>query len=72
MVEGGNAGAEATTDHSAHPQVHGHVAVSVTAGLIRGSERLSGYHRDLHGFIEQLERLLTVLVLARLSLADAP
>ena len=48
------------------------MAVSVTAGLIRGSERLSGYHRDLHGFIEQLERLLTVLVPARLSLADAP
>jgi NhaP-type Na+/H+ or K+/H+ antiporter len=45
--------------------VHGYgfVAVFVAAVTIRSSERFHGYHRVLHHFVEQVERLLTVLVL---------
>jgi NhaP-type Na+/H+ or K+/H+ antiporter len=45
--------------------VHGYgfVAVFVAAVTIRSSERFHGYHQVLHHFVEQVERLLTVLVL---------
>ncbi|GAB3440122.1 cation:proton antiporter [Actinophytocola sediminis] len=41
---------------------YGFVAVFVCACTIRAAERSHGYHRVLHSYIEQLERLLTVLV----------
>ncbi|MCT2584384.1 cation:proton antiporter [Actinophytocola gossypii] len=45
--------------------VHGYgfVAVFVCACTIRAAERSHGYHRVLHTYVEQLERLLTVLVI---------
>jgi NhaP-type Na+/H+ or K+/H+ antiporter len=53
-------------------QGYGFVAVFVAAVTIRSSERFHGYHRVLHHFVEQVERLLTVLVLLLLgaSLTD--
>jgi len=48
-------------------QGYGFLAVFVAAVTIRGSERFHGYHLVLHGFIEQIERLLTVLVLLLLG-----
>jgi sodium/hydrogen antiporter len=48
---------------------YGFVAVFVAAVTIRSSERFHGYHRDLHHFVEQVERLLTVLVLLMLGAA---
>jgi NhaP-type Na+/H+ or K+/H+ antiporter len=50
-------------------QGYGFLAVFVAAVTIRGSERFHGYHLVLHGFIEQVERLLTVLVLLLLGAA---
>ncbi len=49
--------------------VHGYgfLAVFVCAVSIRSSERFHGYHRVLHEFVEQIERLLTVLVLLLLG-----
>jgi NhaP-type Na+/H+ or K+/H+ antiporter len=49
--------------------VHGYgfVAVFVCACAIRGAERGHGYHRVLHSWVEQLERLITVLVLVLLG-----
>ena len=51
-------------------QGYGFLAVFVAAVTIRGSERFHGYHIVLHGFIEQVERLLTVLVLLLLGAAS--
>ncbi|MGC4948741.1 cation:proton antiporter [Streptomyces sp. DT224] len=42
---------------------YGFLAVFVTACTIRGAERGHGYHQVLHGFSEQIERLLTVVLL---------
>jgi sodium/hydrogen antiporter len=52
-------------------QAYGFVAVFVCAVSIRAAERASGYHRVLHDFIEQVERLLTVGVLLLLGGAIA-
>lgn len=38
---------------------YGFVAVFVTACAVRAAERGHGYHKVLHGFTEQIERLLT-------------
>ncbi|MER6115910.1 cation:proton antiporter [Streptomyces sp. NPDC001743] len=45
--------------------VHGYgfLAVFVTACTIRAAERSHGYHQVLHGFSEQIERLLTAVLL---------
>lgn len=45
--------------------VHGYgfLAVFVTACTIRAAERNHGYHQVLHGFSEQIERLLTAVLL---------
>ncbi|MCW2622480.1 MAG: sodium:proton antiporter [Frankiales bacterium] len=50
---------------------YGFLAVFAAAVAIRGSERFHEYHRDLHQFTEQIERLLTVLVLLLLGMALA-
>lgn len=42
---------------------YGFVAVFVAACCIRAVERDHGYHRVLHGFVEQVERLLTAVLL---------
>jgi NhaP-type Na+/H+ or K+/H+ antiporter len=52
-------------------QGYGFVAVFVAAVTIRSSERFHGYHQVLHHFVEQVERLLTVLVLLLLGAALA-
>jgi len=52
-------------------QGYGFVAVFVAAVTIRSSERFHDYHRELHHFVEQVERLLTVLVLLALGMAAA-
>jgi sodium/hydrogen antiporter len=52
-------------------QGYGFVAVFVAAVTIRSSERFHDYHRELHHFVEQVERLLTVLVLLLLGAAVA-
>ena len=53
--------------------VHGYgfLAVFVTAVAIRSSERFHGYHVVMHHFVEQIERLLTVLVLLLVGMALA-
>jgi NhaP-type Na+/H+ or K+/H+ antiporter len=50
---------------------YGFVAVFVCAVAIRASERSHGYHRILHRFVEQIERLLTALLLILLGGAVA-
>jgi NhaP-type Na+/H+ or K+/H+ antiporter len=50
---------------------YGFLAVFAAAVAIRGSERFHDYHQDLHAFVEQIERLLTVLVLVLLGMAVA-
>lgn len=50
---------------------YGFVAVFVCACTIRAAERSHGYHRVLHQYVEQLERLLTVLVIVLLGGAVA-
>ena len=50
---------------------YGFIAVFVCAVTIRASEQTHGYHRVLHSYIEQLERLLTVVVLVLLGGAVA-
>jgi NhaP-type Na+/H+ or K+/H+ antiporter len=50
---------------------YGFLAVFVCACTIRAAERSHGYHRVLHGWVEQLERLLTVLLLLLLGGAIA-
>ncbi|HEU5158147.1 MAG TPA: cation:proton antiporter [Streptosporangiaceae bacterium] len=42
---------------------YGFISVFVTACAIRAAERSHGYHGVLHGFIEQIERLLTAWLL---------
>jgi NhaP-type Na+/H+ or K+/H+ antiporter len=53
--------------------VHGYgfLAVFVCATTIRAAERAHGYHGVLHNFIEQIERLVTVVVLVLLGGAIA-
>ncbi|PFG33190.1 cation:proton antiporter [Sanguibacter antarcticus] len=46
---------------------YGFVAVFVCACSIRAAERAHGYHAVLHSFVEQIERLLTVVVLVLLG-----
>ena len=50
-------------------QGYGFLAVFAAAVAVRGSERFHDYHRELHHFVEQVERLLTVLVLLLLGMA---
>lgn len=50
---------------------YGFVAVFVCAVTIRAAEQTHGYHGVLHSYIEQLERLLTVIVLVLLGGAVA-
>ncbi len=50
---------------------YGFVAVFVAACTIRSAERAHGYHNVMHGFIEQVERLLTAWVLLLLGGAMA-
>lgn len=50
---------------------YGFIAVFVCACTIRSAERVHGYHGVLHGFVEQIERLLTVVVLLLLGGAIA-
>lgn len=42
---------------------YGFVSVFVTACAVRAAERSHGYHKVLHEFTEQIERLLTALLL---------
>ncbi|MEU6176969.1 cation:proton antiporter [Streptomyces coeruleorubidus] len=42
---------------------YGFLSVFVTACVIRAAERSHGYHKVLHEFTEQIERLLTALLL---------
>lgn len=46
---------------------YGFIAVFVCACAIRAGERSHGYHRVLHDFVEQFERMLTVLILLLLG-----
>ena len=50
---------------------YGFVAVFVSACAIRAAEREHGYHGVMHGFVQQIERLLTVVVLVLLGGAIA-
>jgi NhaP-type Na+/H+ or K+/H+ antiporter len=50
---------------------YGFIAVFVCACSIRSSERQHGYHGVMHNFIEQVERLVTVVVLVLLGGAIA-
>jgi NhaP-type Na+/H+ or K+/H+ antiporter len=50
---------------------YGFLAVFVAACSIRAAERSHGYHQVLHGFTEQVERLLTAWVLLLLGGAIA-
>ncbi|HEY1154807.1 MAG TPA: cation:proton antiporter, partial [Arthrobacter sp.] len=50
---------------------YGFVAVFICALTIRAAERTHGYHRVLHSYVEQLERLLTVVILVLLGGAIA-
>ena len=46
---------------------YGFLAVFVCACTIRAGERSSTYHRVLHRYVEQLERLLTVVIIVLLG-----
>lgn len=48
---------------------YGFLAVFACAVAVRGSERFHDYHLELHHFTEQVERLLTVLVLLLLGMS---
>lgn len=50
---------------------YGFIAVFVCAVTIRAAERHHGYHRVLHSYVEQLERLLSVVILVLLGGAIA-
>lgn len=50
---------------------YGFVAVFVCACTVRAAERSHGYHRVLHQYVEQFERLLTILVIFLLGGAVA-
>lgn len=42
---------------------YGFIAVFICACTIRAGERAHGYHSVMHGFVQQIERLLTAMVL---------
>ena len=46
---------------------YGFLAVFACACTIRAAERNHGYHKVLHSYVEQLERLLTVVILVLLG-----
>ncbi|QNE13384.1 sodium:proton antiporter [Pseudarthrobacter sp. NBSH8] len=46
---------------------YGFIAVFVCAVTIRSAEHTHGYHRVLHSYVEQLERLVTVVILVLLG-----
>lgn len=50
---------------------YGFIAVFVCAVTIRAAERTHGFHRVMHSYVEQLERLMTVVVLVLLGGAIA-
>lgn len=50
---------------------YGFIAVFVCAITVRNEERDHGYHRVLHSYVEQLERLLSVVILVLLGGAIA-
>lgn len=50
---------------------YGFIAVFVCAVTIRAAEHTHGYHRVLHAYVEQLERLMTVVILVLLGGAIA-
>jgi sodium/hydrogen antiporter len=50
---------------------YGFIAVFVCACTIRAAERSHGYHRVLHQYVEQAERLLTVVIIFLLGGAVA-
>lgn len=50
---------------------YGFIAVFVCAVTIRAAERDHGYHRVLHSYVEQLERLFSVVILVLLGGAIA-
>jgi sodium/hydrogen antiporter len=50
---------------------YGFVAVFVCACTIRSAERSHGYHRVLHQYVEQIERMLTVVIIFLLGGAVA-
>ncbi|THJ66733.1 sodium:proton antiporter [Arthrobacter echini] len=50
---------------------YGFIAVFVCALTIRAGEQTNGYHGVLHSYIEQLERLLTIVILVLLGGAVA-
>lgn len=50
---------------------YGFIAVFICAVTIRAVEHTHGYHRVLHNYVDQLERLLTVIVLVLLGGAIA-
>jgi NhaP-type Na+/H+ or K+/H+ antiporter len=50
---------------------YGFIAVFVCACAIRASERHHGYHQVLHSYVEQAERMLTVLIIFLLGGAAA-
>lgn len=50
---------------------YGFVAVFVCAVTIRAAERTHGFHRVMHSYVEQLERLMTVVILVLLGGAIA-
>lgn len=50
---------------------YGFIAVFVCAVTIRSAEHTHGYHKVLHAYVEQLERLMTVVILVLLGGAIA-
>ncbi|MFJ5862305.1 cation:proton antiporter [Pseudarthrobacter sp. NPDC092439] len=50
---------------------YGFIAVFVCAVTVRAAEHTHGYHRVLHSYVEQLERLMTVVILVLLGGAIA-
>jgi sodium/hydrogen antiporter len=50
---------------------YGFIAVFVCAVTIRAAERTHGFHRVMHSYVEQLERLMTVVILVLLGGAIA-
>jgi NhaP-type Na+/H+ or K+/H+ antiporter len=50
---------------------YGFIAVFVCAVTIRAAERTHGFHRIMHSYVEQLERLMTVVILVLLGGAIA-
>jgi sodium/hydrogen antiporter len=50
---------------------YGFIAVFICALTIRASEHTHGYHQVMHSYVEQLERLMTVIILLLLGGAIA-